>query len=77
MFLVHVDACRAVPDVSAMSDAYVIVQHGANTFIGGTSAACPVVAGLISLLNSERMAAGATCVHASSCDVHNSSQVLT
>ncbi len=59
MFLVHFDACRAVPDVSAMSDAYVIVQHGANTFIGGTSAACPVVAGLISLLNSERMAAGA------------------
>lgn len=49
---------RAVPDVSAMSDAYVIVQHGANTFIGGTSAACPVVAGLISLINSERMAAG-------------------
>lgn len=44
-----------------MSDAYVIVQHGANTFIGGTSAACPVVAGLISLLNSERMAAGALC----------------
>jgi len=31
--------------VSAMSDAYVIVQHGANTFVGGTSAACPVVAG--------------------------------
>ena len=31
--------------MSAMSDAYVIVQHGANTFVGGTSAACPVVAG--------------------------------
>ena len=49
---------RAVPDLSAMSDAYVIVQHGANTFVGGTSAAAPVVAGLISLINSERMAAG-------------------
>ena len=49
---------RAVPDLSAMSDAYVIVQHGANTFVGGTSAAAPVVAGLISLINSERMTAG-------------------
>lgn len=49
---------RAVPDVSAMSDAYLIIQHGSETWIGGTSAACPVVAGIMSILNDARIAAG-------------------
>eukprot|EP00285_Hemiselmis_virescens_P019851 CAMPEP_0173383984 /NCGR_PEP_ID=MMETSP1356-20130122/6555_1 /TAXON_ID=77927 ORGANISM="Hemiselmis virescens, Strain PCC157" /NCGR_SAMPLE_ID=MMETSP1356 /ASSEMBLY_ACC=CAM_ASM_000847 /LENGTH=348 /DNA_ID=CAMNT_0014339119 /DNA_START=116 /DNA_END=1162 /DNA_ORIENTATION=+ len=49
---------RGVPDLVSMSDAYVIIQHGAETFVGGTSAACPVIGGMISLLNDARSAAG-------------------
>eukprot|EP00281_Chroomonas_sp_CCMP1168_P022533 CAMPEP_0206229260 /NCGR_PEP_ID=MMETSP0047_2-20121206/9602_1 /ASSEMBLY_ACC=CAM_ASM_000192 /TAXON_ID=195065 /ORGANISM="Chroomonas mesostigmatica_cf, Strain CCMP1168" /LENGTH=574 /DNA_ID=CAMNT_0053652547 /DNA_START=45 /DNA_END=1769 /DNA_ORIENTATION=- len=49
---------RGVPDLVSMSDAYVIIQHGSPTFVGGTSAACPVVAGVMSLINDARLAAG-------------------
>jgi len=49
---------RGVPDLASASDAYIIIKRGEETFVGGTSAACPVVAGMISLLNDARSAAG-------------------
>ncbi|KAF7332453.1 Peptidase S53 domain-containing protein [Mycena kentingensis (nom. inval.)] len=51
-------AGRAIPDVSAQSRKFVIYWQGMRITIGGTSAATPVVAGLVALLNDARLAAG-------------------
>lgn len=42
---------RCVPDLSAYSTGFYIVQDGNDQVIGGTSAACPVVAGMLSMIN--------------------------
>ncbi|MCJ1239867.1 hypothetical protein MMC14_007865 [Varicellaria rhodocarpa] len=51
---------RGFPDVSAhsVSPSYAIYVNGALTGTGGTSAASPVVAGIIALLNDARLRAG-------------------
>ena len=49
------DGARDVPDVamaaSAYHDGYITIQSGATTITGGTSAAAPVFAGIVTLLN--------------------------
>ncbi|OJJ48643.1 hypothetical protein ASPZODRAFT_150833 [Penicilliopsis zonata CBS 506.65] len=49
---------RGFPDVAAQADNYLIIDHGATRKIGGTSAAAPVFAAVISQLNSARLTRG-------------------
>ena len=49
---------RITPDVSALSTNFRVLAKGAYGCLSGTSAATPVFAGLISLLNDEQVAAG-------------------
>lgn len=49
---------RAYPDISALSLKLATVWLGEALGVGGTSASTPLVAGIITLLNEERLAAG-------------------
>jgi subtilase family serine protease len=49
---------RATPDVSGLAENYQVVINGGTTSVSGTSAATPMFAGLVSLLNEVRLAAG-------------------
>ena len=49
---------RCVPDLSAYSTGFYTVQDGNDQVIGGTSAATPVVAGMLSSINDALLAAG-------------------
>lgn len=49
---------RCCPDVSIFDSQFYIVQDGEDTPIGGTSAAAPVLGGMVALLNDELMNAG-------------------
>lgn len=49
---------RSTPDLAAIGIGLEVMQGGAWQSVGGTSASCPITAGLISLLNNERLAAG-------------------
>lgn len=49
---------RAVPDVSAYDDEIAIVESGEARTISGTSAACPMVAGMLSAINAALAAHG-------------------
>ncbi|KAJ7693880.1 tripeptidyl peptidase A [Mycena rosella] len=51
-------AGRGLPDVSAQARKFQIFWRGGPISIGGTSAATPVVAGIVALLNDARLAAG-------------------
>ncbi|KAG5978847.1 hypothetical protein E4U55_005842 [Claviceps digitariae] len=51
-------ANRAVPDVSALASAHFVVLNGKNIGVYGTSASAPVVAGIVQLLNSDRLLRG-------------------
>ncbi len=57
------DGARDVPDValsaSAYHDAYLIVMNGQVTTVGGTSAATPAFAGMVTLLNQALVSSGA------------------
>jgi len=46
---------RGFPDVSALSDQVLIYRNGAFQISGGTSAASPITAGLLALVNDARM----------------------
>ena len=45
---------RGLPDVAAYDAGYNIIQNGENKQVDGTSAACPVWAGIVALLNDQR-----------------------
>jgi tripeptidyl-peptidase-1 len=49
---------RATPDVSALGEGYQVVVKDQVMPVGGTSASSPAFAGLVSLLNEARLAAG-------------------
>ncbi|KAI0758086.1 tripeptidyl peptidase A [Fomes fomentarius] len=49
---------RAIPDVAAQADFFRVFLGGRPVSIGGTSAAAPTFAGIVSLLNSARLSAG-------------------
>ncbi|OAA45512.1 tripeptidyl-peptidase 1 precursor [Metarhizium rileyi] len=49
---------RAYPDVSALATDFPVVLNGATIGVGGTSAASPVFASIIQLLNSDRLSNG-------------------
>ncbi|CAG8295795.1 unnamed protein product [Penicillium olsonii] len=49
---------RGIPDVSAQASGFVVRDHGVWVSVGGTSASAPVLAGIISRLNSARLAQG-------------------
>lgn len=49
---------RAYPDISALATNYPIVVNGGTTGVMGTSASAPVFAGIIQLLNSDRLSSG-------------------
>lgn len=49
---------RGYPDISALAYNYVIAVGNELTAVSGTSASSPVFAGMVSLINSARMAAG-------------------
>ena len=49
---------RGYPDISAVGDNVVIINNGAPTLIGGTSASAPVFAAILNRINEERLAAG-------------------
>lgn len=49
---------RGYPDISANGANYVVAIDGEFTLIYGTSASCPTVASMITLINEKRLAAG-------------------
>lgn len=49
---------RATPDVAAFSEDVDIVLSGKDIHIGGTSCACPMFSGMVSLLNDALLGAG-------------------
>lgn len=49
---------QAIPDVAAQADLFRVFLSGRPVSIGGTSAAAPTFAGIVSLLNSARLSAG-------------------
>jgi len=49
---------RATPDVSALGEGYQVVEGGQTIAVGGTSASAPAFAGLISLINDQRIKNG-------------------
>ncbi|KAJ7347807.1 peptidase S8/S53 domain-containing protein [Mycena albidolilacea] len=49
---------KGIPDVSAQVHKFQIVWQGQRISIGGTSAATPMFAGLVALLNDARLATG-------------------
>lgn len=49
---------RGYPDLSAQSQAFVIIFSGVMFPIDGTSCACPTVAGILTLVNDALIAAG-------------------
>lgn len=49
---------RGYPDVSAIGDNVATVFNGSTFGVGGTSASAPIVAGIVTLLNEARLAAG-------------------
>ncbi|KAJ5623249.1 hypothetical protein N7490_011854 [Penicillium lividum] len=51
-------AGRGIPDVSAQANRFIVRDHGVYVTVGGTSASAPVIAGLISQLNSIRLTDG-------------------
>ncbi|KAI4726541.1 aorsin [Aureobasidium sp. EXF-10728] len=53
---------RGYPDVSAIGDNVLIFNKGAPTLIGGTSAAAPVFAAILTRINEERLKAGKSTV---------------
>ncbi|RHZ61276.1 Tripeptidyl-peptidase sed1 [Aspergillus turcosus] len=53
---------RAYPDVAAIGDNVVIFNQGMPTLIGGTSAAAPVFAAILTRINEERLAVGKSTV---------------
>ncbi|KAI9925294.1 hypothetical protein ASPWEDRAFT_121564 [Aspergillus wentii DTO 134E9] len=53
---------RGYPDVSAIADNILIFNKGLSTVIGGTSAAAPVFASLLTRINEERIAANKSTV---------------
>ena len=55
-------AGRGYPDASAVGDNVLIINNGAPTLIGGTSAAAPVFAAILNRINEERIAVGKSTV---------------
>jgi len=49
---------RGLPDIAAQSVDYIIAVGGDWYLVSGTSASCPVVAGMISMINMERVKNG-------------------
>jgi tripeptidyl-peptidase-1 len=49
---------RAMPDVAAFSENVIIKIHGGDMPIGGTSCACPIFSGMVSLLNDQLLQKG-------------------
>jgi len=49
---------RATPDVAALGEGFQVIVDGRPMAVGGTSASSPTFAGLVSLLNEARIAAG-------------------
>jgi hypothetical protein len=49
---------RATPDVSVLGEGYQVIVLGEPQSVGGTSASCPVFAGMVSLINEARFAVG-------------------
>lgn len=49
---------RGYPDVSVLANSYEIITNDSPSYVSGTSAATPVVAGMISLVNAQRIARG-------------------
>jgi tripeptidyl-peptidase-1 len=51
---------RGYPDISAIGNNYLVVLNGQLVSVSGTSASSPVIAGMISLINAERLAHNAS-----------------
>lgn len=54
----EISSSQAIPDVAAQADNFLIVIGGQFFLIGGTSAASPTFAGIVSLLNDARISNG-------------------
>ncbi|KAH9899046.1 tripeptidyl-peptidase [Xylariomycetidae sp. FL2044] len=49
---------RGIPDVAAQGSAFAVVDKGRNALLSGTSASCPLFAGVVALLNAARKSQG-------------------
>ncbi|KAF3764121.1 hypothetical protein M406DRAFT_71314 [Cryphonectria parasitica EP155] len=52
------DTGRAIPDVAAQGQLFVVIDSGRTTSLSGTSASSPTFAGVVALLNAARRAQG-------------------
>ena len=48
-------AGRGYPDVAGLAHKYMIVENGEKFSVDGTSASCPVTAGIVALINDQRL----------------------
>ena len=48
-------SCRGTPDVSALAEGYQVINGGRWMPVAGTSASCPMFAGMVGLLNNVRL----------------------
>lgn len=53
---------RGYPDVAGLAHKYMIVENGDKFSVDGTSASCPVTAGIIALINDNRLKNGQSSV---------------
>ena len=53
---------RGYPDISALAHKFFIVMDNETSSVDGTSAATPTIAGLVGLINTQRIAAGKPAV---------------
>ncbi|CAK4031335.1 alkaline serine protease [Lecanosticta acicola] len=67
---------RGYPDVSAVGDNVVIINQGAPTLIGGTSASSPVFASILTRINDERLKSGKNPVGFVNPTLYQNPQVL-
>lgn len=67
---------RGFPDVAALSSSYVTVIEGQPQIVYGTSAAAPVFASIISMINNERLNAGKSTVGFLNPVLYSHSEVL-
>ncbi len=49
---------RGIPDVAAQGQAFNVIDKGRSALLSGTSASCPVFAGVVALLNAARHSKG-------------------
>lgn len=68
---------RGIPDVAAQGSAFAVIDKGRSARLSGTSASCPVFAGVVALLNAARKSQGVAPLGFLNPWLYNNSAALT